>query len=171
MTAAWWKTWPEPGASAGQINPLPLRERVAAEGRRVRGQSNTNPESFPLTRRAAHGCPLPQGERAVLVACAPGPEEWLPMRAGWVGGFPHRGLDVFDRWHLMLLAGHRLAIHLDGELAPGPVDHLDVVVRLLPQLIRHTGGVLLDGASDRAPSDCDVLHDARSFLHSSHTPP
>ena len=47
--------------------------------------------------------------------------------------------------------------------SPRPVDHFDCDARVVPQRGRHTGGVVLDRASDRAPADRHLLHGTPSL--------
>ena len=58
----------------------------------------------------------------------------------------------------LTLTGHNLPVHQDREFAPGSVNDLHFHARFALQGRRHTGGVLLDAASDRAAPDGDTFH-------------
>jgi len=63
-----------------------------------------------------------------------------------------------------LLAGHLLTIHQDRKLTTGAIHNLYIVPGVLPQFIRHPGGMLLNAASNRAASNRYLSHGPTSFV-------
>ena len=83
--------------------------------------------------------------------------------------FPHGLEDSFDRrLENQELLGHCPAIQQHRQFTSVPIDHLHLHARLLPQCVRHTGGMRSGPASRRTFPDRYLLHSSSSFCISRH---
>jgi hypothetical protein len=74
-------------------------------------------------------------------------------------GMFHGILDRLESWKIVvLIPGNLAAVDEDRKFAAGAVDDLDLEAGLFSQLLRHTGGMCSDAASDRATTDGDLFH-------------
>ncbi len=145
---------PVPGAAkdgaagGGERSPWTPRKRVARTPRPWNGRTTSLvPDSGRKSVGPAHGAPLTCSTR-------------LFFRAGLPDPLHH----FFDgRLEEQALPGHQLPVHRDGELPPVSVHQLDLEPRLLPQRVRHTGGMFSGPASARALPNRDLLHQRLSF--------
>ena len=86
------------------------------------------------------------------------PAAWVKSALG--PGFPNRLHYLLDRRleKEKEFLGHGPAIHLHRELPTPAGDHFYFDAWFLPQRLRHTGGMRLGAASDRALANRYLLH-------------